>query len=120
MGMDYITFTDHDTIEAYELLGWDREKLISGVEMSVDDPEFAGHELHVNVFELDREEFFELREIAEIERNLKSFVRYLKKRKTCLSFITILSGLISIRSRILLQYPDWQSSFLYLSITCMS
>ena len=87
--------------------------------MSVDDPEFAGHELHVNVFELDREEFFELREIAEIERNLKSFVRYLKKQD-CLSCITILSGSISIRNLILLQYPDWQSSFLYLSIICMS
>lgn len=81
MGMDYITFTDHDTVGAYELLGWDREKLVSGVEMSVDDPEFAGHEIHVNVFELASDEFFELREIAEIERDLKSFVRYLKKRR---------------------------------------
>jgi predicted metal-dependent phosphoesterase TrpH len=81
MGMDYITFTDHDTIGAYEILGWDREKLVSGVEMSVHDPEFAGHELHINVFELDKEEFFDLREIAEIERDLKGFVRYLKKRR---------------------------------------
>lgn len=24
-GMDYVTFTDHDTIEAYEILGWDRK-----------------------------------------------------------------------------------------------
>ena len=80
MGMDYITFTDHNTIGAYEILGWDQENLISGVEMSVADPKFAGHELHVNVFELDREDFFELREIAEIERDLKSFVRYLKNR----------------------------------------
>jgi hypothetical protein len=81
MGMDYIIFTDHDTIGAYEILGWDREKLVSGVEMSIADPKFAGHELHVNVFELDREDFFELREIAEIERDLKSFVRYLKNRR---------------------------------------
>lgn len=81
LGMDFVTFTDHDTIEAYETLGWDREKLVSGVEMTVYDPEWVGHKLHVNIFELDREEFLELREIAEIERNLKSFVRYLKKQR---------------------------------------
>jgi len=81
LGMDYITFTDHDTVEAYEILGWDREKLVPGVEMSVHDPEFAGHALHINVFELDREDFFELREIAEIEHDLKSFIKYLKRHK---------------------------------------
>lgn len=81
MGMDYITFTDHNTIEAHEILGWDREKLVSGVEMSVCDLKFAGHALHINVFELDLEEFVELREISEIERDLKSFVRYLKRHK---------------------------------------
>lgn len=81
MGMDYITFTDHNTIEAHEILGWDREKLVSGVEMSVRDLKFAGHALHINVFELDLEEFVELQEISEIERDLKSFVRYLKRHK---------------------------------------
>ncbi len=81
LGMDYITFTDHDTVEAYEILGWNREKLVPGVEMSVHDPEFAGHALHINVFELDREDFFELREIAEIEHDLKSFIKYLKRHK---------------------------------------
>ncbi len=81
LGMDYITFTDHNTVEAYEILGWDREKLVPGVEMSVYDPEFAGHRLHINVFEFDREEFFELREIAEIEHDLKSFIKYLKRHK---------------------------------------
>lgn len=81
LGMDYVTFTDHDTVEACELLGWDREKFVPGVEMSVYDPEFAGHVLHINVFELDRENFFELREIAEIEHNLKSFIKYLKRHK---------------------------------------
>lgn len=81
IGMDYITFTDHDTIEAYEILGWDREQLVPGVEMNVCDPEFAGHKLHINVFELDREEFFELREIAEIEHDLKSFIKYLRRHK---------------------------------------
>ncbi|MHC1755596.1 MAG: PHP domain-containing protein [Methanosarcina sp.] len=81
MGMDFVTFTDHDTMEAYEILGWDREKLVPGVEMTIYDPELAGHTLHVNVFELDREEFSELREIAKIEQNLKSFTGYLKRHK---------------------------------------
>jgi predicted metal-dependent phosphoesterase TrpH len=81
MGMDFVTFTDHDTVEAYEILGWDREKLVSGVEMSIHDPELAGHTLHINVFELDREDFSELREIAKIEQNLKSFIGYLKRHR---------------------------------------
>jgi predicted metal-dependent phosphoesterase TrpH len=81
LGMDFITFTDHDTMDAYEILGWDREKLVPGVEMTVYDPEFAGHVLHVNVFELDREEFLELREISQVEHDLKNFVRYLKRHR---------------------------------------
>ncbi|KKG11890.1 PHP domain-containing protein [Methanosarcina sp. 2.H.A.1B.4] len=81
MGMDFVTFTDHDTIEAYEILGRDREKLVSGVEMTIYDPKFAGHTLHVNVFELYREDFLELTEIAKIEHDLKSFIGYLKRHK---------------------------------------
>lgn len=81
LGMDYITFTDHDTLEAYEILGWDRERLVPGIEISVYDPEFAGHALHINIFELDREDFFELKEIAEIEHDLISFIKYLKRHK---------------------------------------
>jgi len=81
MGMDFVTFTDHDTIDAYDILGWDREKLVSGVEMTIHDPVFAGHTLHVNVFELCREDFLELTEIAKIEHDLKSFIRYLKRHK---------------------------------------
>lgn len=34
-GLDYVTFTDHDTIKAYDLLGWDREGLVPGVEISI-------------------------------------------------------------------------------------
>jgi predicted metal-dependent phosphoesterase TrpH len=79
--MDYVTFTDHNTVEAYEILGWDRENLVPGIEISVYDPEFAGHSLHINIFELDREDFFELMEIAEIEHDLISFIKYLKRHK---------------------------------------
>ncbi len=81
IGMDFVTFTDHDTVEAYEILGWDREKLTPGAEMTLYDPEFAGHTLHINVFELDREYFSELREIAEVEHDLNSFTGYLKRHR---------------------------------------
>lgn len=77
-GLDFVTFTDHDTVKAYDLLGWDREGLVPGVEISIKDSEHIGHTLHVNVFELDSEEFKELELIANQERNFKSFIRYLR------------------------------------------
>jgi predicted metal-dependent phosphoesterase TrpH len=81
LGMDFVTFTDHNTVDAYEILGWEHEKLVPGVEMSICDMEFAGHTLHVNIFELDKEEFSELREISQGEHDLKSFIRYLKRHR---------------------------------------
>lgn len=77
-GLDFVTFTDHDTVKAYDLLGWDKEELVPGVEISISDPEHIGHTLHVNVFELDSEEFEELELIANQECNFKSFIRYLR------------------------------------------
>jgi len=77
-GLDYVTFTDHDTVEAYDLLGWDRDGLVPGVEVSIKDSENIGHTLHVNVFELDYEEFEELEAIANQEHDFKSFIRYLR------------------------------------------
>lgn len=77
-GLGFVTFTDHDTIKAYDLLGWNRERLVPGVEISISDTENIGHTLHVNVFELDSEEFKELELIANQERDFKSFIRYLR------------------------------------------
>jgi predicted metal-dependent phosphoesterase TrpH len=77
-GLDFVTFTDHDTIKAYDLLGWDKEGLVPGVEISIKDSENVGHTLHVNVFELDSEEFEELESIANEEQDFKSFIRYLR------------------------------------------
>ena len=77
-GLDFVTFTDHDTIRAYDLLGWDREGLVPGVEIAIKDPEKTGHCIHINVFELDSEEFGELEAIANQEHDLKSFIRYLR------------------------------------------
>jgi len=79
MGLDFITFTDHDTVEAYEALGWERERLVTGVEMTVYDPERVGHTVHVNVFDFDREEFIELREITKGEQIMENFLGYLRK-----------------------------------------
>lgn len=77
-GLDYVTFTDHDTVKAYDLLGWDRERLVPGVEISITDYEYVGHTLHVNVFELDSEEFGELEAIADQDHDFKSFIHYLR------------------------------------------
>ncbi|HEY3362939.1 MAG TPA: PHP domain-containing protein [Methanosarcina sp.] len=76
-GLDFVTFTDHDTVKAYDLLGWDKEGLVPGVEISMMDPDI-GHTLHVNVFELDSEEFKELELIANQEHDFKSFIHYLR------------------------------------------
>lgn len=77
-GLGFVTFTDHDTIKAYDLLGWDKEGLVPGVEIEIKDPEKTGHCIHVNVFELDSEEFGELEVIAKQEHDFKSFIRYLR------------------------------------------
>jgi predicted metal-dependent phosphoesterase TrpH len=77
-GMNYITFTDHDTMQAYDLLDWEREGLVSGVEIKVNDPEMVGHTIHVNVFDLGLDQFLDLGEIAEMG-DLRGFLAYLKR-----------------------------------------
>ncbi|HIH74690.1 MAG TPA: PHP domain-containing protein [Methanosarcina sp.] len=77
-GLDFVTFTDHDTVKAYDLLGWDKEGLVPGVEISIKDPENVGHTLHVNVFDLEPEDFEELEDIANQGHDFKSFIRYLR------------------------------------------
>ena len=44
-GLDFVTFTDHDTVKAYDLLGWDKEGLVPGVEIEIKDSEKIGHTL---------------------------------------------------------------------------
>jgi len=77
-GMSFITFTDHDTMQAYDLLGWDREGLVTGVEIKVHDPEMVGHTIHVNVYDLSHDQFFELEEIAGAG-DLNSFLAALRR-----------------------------------------
>ncbi|WP_269848629.1 hypothetical protein [Methanosarcina horonobensis] len=87
-----MTFTDHDTVKAYDLLGWDKEGLVPGVEISIKDPENVGHTLHINVFDLDSEDFGELEAIANQEHDFKNFIRYLRFM-TCPIYTITLSGL---------------------------
>jgi hypothetical protein len=77
-GMNYVTFTDHDTMQAYDLIGWEREGLVPGVEIKINDPETVGHTIHVNVFDLGPDQFQDLEEIASVG-NLNDFLAYLKR-----------------------------------------
>ncbi|MEW5975461.1 MAG: PHP domain-containing protein [Acidobacteriota bacterium] len=75
--MSYITFTDHDTMDAYDLIGWEREGLVPGVEIKIHDRRRVGHTIHVNVFSLNKRQFLELKTIAHRDANLELFLEYL-------------------------------------------
>ena len=77
-GMDFVTFTDHDTMRAYDLLTGELDGLVTGVEMRIRDLDLAGHTIHINVFDLSGEQFLELKEISE-QGDLRSFISYLVK-----------------------------------------
>ena len=64
LGLSYISFTDHDTMAAYDQIGWTREGLVPGVEVRVLDPENVGHTVHFNIYGLDRAQYREIRKIA--------------------------------------------------------
>lgn len=76
-GMKFVTITDHDTMDAYDIIGWEREHLVTGVEISLKDPKRIGHTIHVNVYDLDRSQFDELENIVQKDQNLETFINYL-------------------------------------------
>jgi len=78
LGMDFVTFTDHDTLQAYELLSPDAQGLVRGVEIKIKDAELVGHTIHVNVYDLNMEQFQELEETAG-NGDLHSFLAYLRR-----------------------------------------
>lgn len=78
MGMDFVTFTDHDTMKAYDLLSGERERLVTGVEMRIKDLDLVGHTIHINVYDLCREQFLELKAISK-QGDLSSFINFLVK-----------------------------------------
>lgn len=79
--LNFITFTDHDTMDAYRRIGWNKKKLVTGVELEILDLKNVGHTIHVNVYGLNEDEFKKLRYISTNERNIYSLIKYLKKNK---------------------------------------
>lgn len=77
-GLDFVTFTDHDTVRAYDILGWKREDLTPGVELSISDPINIGHTVHINVFGFDRQQYLEFDNLARKECNIYSVIDYLR------------------------------------------
>ena len=64
--MDFVTFTDHDTVEAYDILGWEKDKLVTGVEISIMDDNVVGRTLHLNIYDFTKDQFQEMEEISSI------------------------------------------------------
>lgn len=78
IGMTYIAFTDHDSMDAYDRIGWTREGLVPAVEVKILDPKRVGHTIHINVYGLDRAQFSEILILARIARDLEQLIAYLK------------------------------------------
>jgi predicted metal-dependent phosphoesterase TrpH len=80
-GMTYIAFTDHDSMDAYDQIGWTREGLVPAVEVKILDPVRVGHTVHINVYTLDRRQFREILDITRDARNIERLVAYLKAER---------------------------------------
>jgi len=77
-GMTYVAFTDHDTMAAYDQIGWTREGLVPAVEVKILDPRNVGHTIHVNVYTLDRRQFQEIQKITGKARDVVTLAGYLR------------------------------------------
>jgi predicted metal-dependent phosphoesterase TrpH len=80
-GMNFVTFTDHDTMDAYDRIGWTRERIVPGAEIKILDRRRVGHTVHMNVYQLDRKIFQELEEIAEKSGNIELLIACLKSHQ---------------------------------------
>lgn len=85
-GMSYVAFTDHDTMAAYDQIGWTRDGLVPAVEVKILDPVNVGHTIHVNVYTLDRRQFREIEEIAGRARDVVKLTDYLRAEGLPFSF----------------------------------
>jgi predicted metal-dependent phosphoesterase TrpH len=77
-GMDFVTFTDHDTMNAYNEIGWSRDRLVTGVEVKLLDPVNIGHTLHINVYTLNLGQFQEIQTICNKGKRLEILIEYLR------------------------------------------
>ncbi len=80
-GMKFVTFTDHDTMDAYDQIGWTRERIVPGAEIKILDRRLVGHTVHMNVYQLDRKIFRELEDIAEKSGNIELLIACLKSHQ---------------------------------------
>jgi predicted metal-dependent phosphoesterase TrpH len=80
-GMTYVTFTDHDSMDAYDQVGRSREGLVPAVEAKILDPKKVGHTVHINVYSLDRRQFGEILKIAQTARDIERLAAYLKDQR---------------------------------------
>ncbi len=86
LGMTFVAFTDHDTMAAYDEIGWTREGLVPAVEVKILDPRNVGHTIHVNVYTLDRRQFRTIQEIAGRARDILALTAYLRAEGLPFSF----------------------------------
>ncbi len=86
LGMTFVAFTDHDTMAAYDEIGWTREGLVPAVEVKILDLRNVGHTIHVNVYTLDRRQFRTIQEIAARARDILALTSYLKAERLPFSF----------------------------------
>jgi len=86
LGMTYVAFTDHDTMAAYDRIGWTREGLVPAVEVKVLDVRNVGHTVHINVYTLDRRQFGEIQRLAGRARDIVALTSYLTAEGLPFSF----------------------------------
>jgi predicted metal-dependent phosphoesterase TrpH len=83
LGFKFITFTDHNTMDAYDRVGWTRERIVPGVELKILDEKRIGHTIHLNIYGLDKKQFGELQDLTLIGKNVEQLVEYLNENKLC-------------------------------------
>ena len=86
LGMSFVAFTDHDTMAAYDEVGWTREGLVPAVEVKILDLRNVGHTIHVNVYTLDRRQFRTIQGIAGRARDILALTSYLRTEGLPFSF----------------------------------
>ncbi len=77
-GLDFITFTDHDTVKGYDVMGWNRKKLTTGVELSITDMTNVGHTVHINAFEFDKDQYAEMESIVQKDQDIYKLLDYFR------------------------------------------
>ncbi|MGQ9800528.1 MAG: PHP domain-containing protein [Candidatus Saccharicenans sp.] len=85
-GMSFVSFTDHDTMEAYDRIGWSRDGLVPGVEVKILDQDKVGHTIHINVYMLNRNQFEEIERIARGAQDIELLVEYLRAENLPFTF----------------------------------